>query len=49
MSEKDIEKWFKKQLESRDFEKTIKKIISKSFEDYLTMMYQQRHFLKNQL
>jgi len=49
MDEDDVEKWFKKKLENRDFERVIKKIVAKCFEDYCNMMYQQRHFLKGQL
>ena len=30
-------------------EKTIKKIVAQCFEDYATMMYQQRMFLKGKL
>ena len=48
MDEDDVEKWFKKKLQDRDFEKVIKKIISKCFEDYCSVMYNQRHFLKSQ-
>ena len=47
--EDDVERWFKKKMNDRDFEKTIKKIVSKCFEDWCSVMYHQRHFLKNQL
>jgi hypothetical protein len=46
--EEDVEKWFKKKMQDREFEKTIKKIVSKCFDDYCTVMYHQRHFLKSQ-
>ena len=49
MEEEDVERWFRKKIQDRDFEKTIKKIVAKCFEDYCTVMYHQRHFLKNQL
>ena len=47
--EDDVEKWFAKKIKDREFERAMKKMIAKCFEDFCSVMYHQRHFLKNQI
>jgi len=47
--DKEITKKLDKLMKSRDFEKTIKKIISDCFVEFHRVMWANRNFMKNQL
>jgi hypothetical protein len=47
--EKEVEKKLDKIVKSRDFEKTIKKIVSDCFVEFNKIMWNNRYFLKNQI
>jgi hypothetical protein len=49
MTEKELENKLDKLMKSKEFEKTVKKIVSDCFIEFNKVMWNNRYFMKNQL
>jgi len=49
LTDKEIEQRLDKLMKSREFEKTVKKIVADCFVDFNKLLWNNRNFLKNQI
>jgi hypothetical protein len=49
LTKSDVKSIVKSEIDSKDFEKMLKKVIAASFNDFFRVMYQNRAFVVNNI